>query len=132
MSQADREPAPVQVVLGGQDHRQRPDRQRQAAHRCGSQQLPAPIRGNPVLRRTHGLEITNPAGTPSGTEVLMLRIEGPPPVVNRTASRSPNSAAPQPISITRSAGSTCSSLARVGVRFDHALTGRGTATAAGR
>jgi hypothetical protein len=62
----------------------------------------------------------------------MLQIEGPPPAVNRTASRSPNSAAPQPISITRSAGFTCSSLARVGVRFDHALTGCGTATAAGR
>jgi hypothetical protein len=66
------------------------------------------------------------------TEVLMLRIEGPPPAVNRTASRSPNSAAPQPIRITRPAGSTCSSLARVGVRFDPALTGCGTATAAGR
>ena len=34
-------------------------------------------------------QITNPAGMLSGTEVLMLRIEGPRPAVNRTSSRSP-------------------------------------------
>ena len=53
MPQADREPAPVQVILDREDHRQRPDRQRQASHRHRSQQLPAPIRGNQFLRHAH-------------------------------------------------------------------------------
>lgn len=46
MPQADREPVAIEVILDREDHRQRPDRQRQASHRHGSQQLPAPVLGN--------------------------------------------------------------------------------------
>ena len=73
MPEADHEPAAIQVILNGQDHRQRPDRQRQAAHRRSSQKLPAPILGDPFLRHTHMAEVTNPARTFLGTEVLVNR-----------------------------------------------------------
>ena len=75
MPQADREPAAIQVILDREDDRQRPDRQRQASHRHGSQQLPAPILRDQFIRicRRLGSHVRMPLGK----EVLVPRIEVP-------------------------------------------------------
>jgi len=63
MPQAHGQPAPVQVVLDGQDHRQRADRQRQPAHRNRREQVPALPLGERIIMRGHAWGIYKPGRT---------------------------------------------------------------------